>query len=150
MGSYLGAEKSAAAKCGCSVDEWRARREAGERWCFRCRQWREINAFRSDRSRAGGRTAICKPCSSEAATASRYGMAPADLSNLRDLHRGHCPICIEVHADLVVDHDHADGHVRGLLCSACNVGLGLFGDDPDLLRAAIHYLENDRGRKNKD
>lgn len=77
-------------------------------------------------------------------------MTPAELDELKDLHRGHCPICLEVQDELVVDHDHNDGHVRGLLCSACNVGLGLFGDDPDLLRAAIHYLENDRGRKHKN
>jgi hypothetical protein len=39
-----------------------------------------------------------------------------------------------------IDHDHKTGEVRGLLCKRCNVGIGMFLDNPELLKSAIKYL----------
>ena len=42
--------------------------------------------------------------------------------------------------DLAIDHCHATGEVRALLCSNCNRALGLFNDDPAMLAKARLYV----------
>jgi len=66
---------------------------------------------------------------------------------------GHvCPICSrsadELHSPSSrtktpwrLDHDYETGKFRGFLCDRCNIGLGKFADDPDVLIAAIDYLK---------
>ena len=43
---------------------------------------------------------------------------------------------------LAVDHSHSTGSTRGLLCLGCNVALGHFQDNVDLLKAATDYLRS--------
>jgi hypothetical protein len=43
-------------------------------------------------------------------------------------------------ANLSIDHDHDTGQLRELLCSNCNVMLGMFNEDPDLIDKAAAYL----------
>jgi hypothetical protein len=45
---------------------------------------------------------------------------------------------------LVVDHNHETDQLRDLLCSDCNIGLGMFHDNPAALRAAASYIERHR------
>ena len=40
-----------------------------------------------------------------------------------------------------LDHCHSTGYPRGLLCHNCNRALGLFQDNPEYLRTAADYLE---------
>lgn len=58
---------------------------------------------------------------------------------------GRCAICagspVGPGRRLHVDHDHATGRVRALLCSSCNTAVGLMQDDSARLRAAADYLD---------
>lgn len=73
-------------------------------------------------------------------------MAPEDFDRLVEVHDNRCAICAHVPTGaawdrtLHVDHDHQTGEVRGLLCGNCNRGIGLLGDDPDVVFTAFTYL----------
>ena len=51
-----------------------------------------------------------------------------------------CPICRRDKV-LVNDHCHVEGEQRERICATCNSGLGMFKDDPEVMRRAADYLE---------
>ncbi|WOF44315.1 endonuclease VII domain-containing protein [Sphingopyxis indica] len=79
-----------------------------------------------------------------------FGCTPEDYDRMLVEQGGVCAICKRperyIHhatrkpASLAVDHCHASGRLRDLLCANCNKGLGCFEDRPDLLTQAIEYL----------
>lgn len=72
-----------------------------------------------------------------------YDLSLEQYEAMKVSQKGLCQICQVDPApkELVVDHDHATGQVRGLLCSCCNFGLGNFKDDLNALESAITYLK---------
>ena len=60
---------------------------------------------------------------------------------MRERQKNVCGICKTPGKPLCVDHCHATGKVRGLLCRDCNLGLGNYKDNPVFTRAATAYLE---------
>lgn len=80
-----------------------------------------------------------------------YGLTVEQYEAMLGEQGGGCAICGTKIADRAnrrhyVDHCHETGIVRGVLCSACNSGLGHFKDNRDLLYRAIEYL-SDAARK---
>ena len=76
----------------------------------------------------------------------KYGLTLEEYEALLTTQGGGCAICGSTDPGtknagcFPVDHDHATGAVRGLLCRACNIGLGLFKDDASLLTKALNYI----------
>lgn len=73
-----------------------------------------------------------------------YRLTVAGFLAMLEAQDKRCAICRHhprTAADFVIDHNHKTGVVRGLLCSKCNTALGMFQDSPDVLDAAIEYLE---------
>lgn len=78
-----------------------------------------------------------------------YDMELAEYQQRLLTQNGVCAICSKpetavLHGrvkGLSVDHDHATGAIRDLLCAACNHLLGHANDDRNVLLAAIKYLD---------
>lgn len=74
----------------------------------------------------------------------RYNLTIEQYAAMEAAQGGVCAICRQQSRGsdrrLHVDHDHATGRVRGLLCFSCNAGLGNFDDRREWLEAAIQYL----------
>jgi hypothetical protein len=74
----------------------------------------------------------------------RKGITVAEWLSFWEACDGACPGCrrpLEKGQLTHVDHCHATGTVRGLLCSECNHAVGKTKDDPETLRRLAAYLE---------
>ena len=73
-----------------------------------------------------------------------YGITLEEYEILLTKQNNSCAICNAPTGSngkrLSVDHNHQTGEVRGLLCDDCNIGLGKFKDNSNLLAIAINYL----------
>lgn len=75
-----------------------------------------------------------------------YGITREEFDAALAAQGGGCAICGTTewsgrHNRPCADHCHATRRFRGILCSNCNQGVGMFGDAPARLRAAAAYLE---------
>jgi len=75
----------------------------------------------------------------------RYGIEQEDFERMVIERDGKCDMCHKVptgkRKTLCIDHDHSTGKIRGLLCSACNNGLGFLGDNVDIPAKVQQYLQ---------
>jgi hypothetical protein len=123
--------------------------------CPDCQQWKPETEFPRNKNYRDGRHPYCKPCHNARGKESkqrlyggsrhyhlmrRYGIGADEVDTLVAAQGGMCAICGKRNPEHV-DHDHATGVVRGILCFNCNGGLGQFRDSTDALRAAAVYLE---------
>jgi len=115
----------------------------------------DLNLFVKDKRRKYNRKKTCKRCANANRRAhhstererrykfkSKYNISIEDYGKMLQKQQGRCLICADVFSSTPhVDHDHSTGKVRGLLCMACNTGLGQFKDSTEYLEQAIKYLE---------
>lgn len=125
----------------------------GHKWCPDCSTVRALDEFVRNASQPSGWAPCCKPCHNARGKAAkekiggsrtyhlkrRYGITADEADTMLAEQDGLCAIC-KVAPAVHVDHDHATGAVRALLCFNCNGGLGQFKDDPGLLHAAAYYV----------
>lgn len=142
----------------CRLDRQRARgraarrREAevrlggaeGTRRCVFCEKDLPVSAFYTDLGdRRSFHRTLCLSCRPHRMLRQRlatYGLSGRQYLDTIARQAGACLVCKHPTDVLVVDHRHADGVVRGLLCSPCNLAIGLLKEDPAALANAASYL----------
>jgi hypothetical protein len=119
-----------------------------EKILARCKAWRENN-----RERANANCKAYRARHKDKVNArylkkqlrTLYGLTLEEFNLMTARQNGVCAICGKPPAiskkKLHVDHCHRTGKIRKLLCHKCNMGLGAFLDDPEVLRAAASYIE---------
>ena len=132
-----------------------------EKSCCTCKEIKPITEFYKNRSNKDGLRPDCKKCANIA----------SNKWNKRNLHKirlsynswnigvdselywdflnsqnNKCAICNktvqENKKNLAIDHCHKTDKIRGLLCTKCNLGIGYFRDNVEILKSAINYIEN--------
>lgn len=119
----------------------------GTKICSTCEVEKPKTHFRVRRICKDGLSNECKDCQSFREIKNKYGLSKSQWLKLFNSQNNVCAICQNEcsvdrpYRQLVVDHCHNTGNVRGLLCDNCNRGVGYLKDDPDRLARAIKYLE---------
>jgi hypothetical protein len=128
--------------------------EAATKHCAACGELKPIDAFHKQGARRHSYCADCynaryrgkarKPIAPETKRAhnlkSRYGLTGEDVAALIERQSFVCAICNGPLKRAVVDHDHATGAVRGVLCHPCNIKLPAVEDEV-YRSAALRYLK---------
>ena len=128
--------------------------------CSKCSLVKPTSEFYRRSARRRGYDSECKECVKsrpryrdsarrrDETLRRRYGISAEDYASMFVAQDGRCAICRRPPREgspLNVDHDHADGRVRGLLCGGCNGGLGVV--EAVGLPAIVAYLGEDLTRE---
>lgn len=149
---------------GCRIADKGVEAPSGFKHCLTCSTTKPVSDFANNSSKSDGKQTRCRACASIAGALHRqksevvelafsrhlqrkYGITRAEYDRMVERQGGVCAICggrpsgpDVSNRRFDVDHCHDTGRVRGLLCSACNRGIGFLGDDSARLQSAIDYL----------
>ena len=135
------------------------------RVCRKCNEERTIDFYGKYRNRGKEfRRKLCNPCRSQERSKqyyasselkerayqssrksllkNRYGITEIKYEEMLKSQHGRCGICKkESSKKLNIDHNHKTNVVRGLLCWDCNIALGKFKDNLNIIKNAVKYME---------
>lgn len=135
--------------------------------CTKCNEVKPLSEFYRATASLDGYFSQCKTCQHAYQRATRKPRNPTEQKSahlkrtfnltrdeydaMRQAQTGLCASCGRPETrtnlrngdvlDLAVDHDHVTGQVRALLCSSCNIALGLLQDDPERIEQLLRYIQ---------
>lgn len=134
-----------------------------EKKCTNCNDMKELNKFyfrTNKKTKTKYYQSSCKSCQNfydykldkNKKLKKAYGITLQEYNELLSKQNNRCAICNvnnngkyrKKERAFAVDHCHSTNKIRGLLCSDCNVGIGLLKDNVNFLESAIKYLNKNR------
>ena len=124
--------------------------ELGEKFCIDCNIYKPISEYHKNKKKY--LNSVCINCNKIRSKKyhklyyryEKYGITKEQFDAMVLNQDSNCIICKkELSSEIHIDHDHATGKVRGILCGKCNKGLGQFDDNVEFLTNAINYLKNE-------
>lgn len=138
----------------------------GLKRCPGCKAVKQLECFYDSKGAAHGKASYCVACigasklsvvrtpiSDQQRLANRekvlrreFGITMDQYQAMHKAQGGLCAICKQPEngKSLAVDHNHASGKVRELLCGRCNPAVGFLRECPELARELAAYLEKHR------
>ena len=118
--------------------------------CKLCNTLKTPEEFQSSKQHVTGRDTRCRICRAKTRKNDKTRRKFAENNGLLE-NINKCPICENTMTlnqkesaarFAVVDHNHANGAIRGILCSSCNGALGKLGDSLECIERAWNYMQN--------
>ncbi len=140
----------------------------GRKKCPSCDEHKDLSEYSPEKGKAFDVTSWCKVCINnikikrytlrrgrEIHLKHKYKLSTEEYDAMLEEQNSVCACCGREETRIVgrnnrsegkipmlhVDHCHATGLIRGLLCSSCNQALGLLGEDPDRIKSLLRYIE---------
>ena len=116
--------------------------------CTKCDELKPLSEFYHHPEARDKKQSRCKKCVIYASTTRfyrvKYNMSRDDRENLIKSQNGQCAICgyfFKSERHTHIDHCHTTNKIRGILCTHCNVAIGMLKESVDILDSAIKYLK---------
>ena len=122
--------------------------------CRQCKVEKPIECFEKNQIAKNNRVVrrpVCKECRRSKVKINLQEKKKFEKNKIQIGENFECPICLDTfirtyNNDVVLDHDHTNGSVRGYICGNCNTGLGRFKDDIQTMNRAINWLKKSEKR----
>lgn len=121
-------------------------------FCTNCEKLKHKSKFFRSGGSYGNHCSKCRSYTNSLANwkQQKISITALEYKYLCEYQQYKCKICGDQYPNwtlkrskrLAVDHVHGTNIIRGLLCTNCNVGLGMFKDKRENLEKAIEYLQS--------
>jgi len=112
----------------------------GTKLCTNCNLIKSKEEFSKEKEKYKAR---CRKCLGLKYKLRKFKITEEQYNKFLSIQKGCCAICENPESqekELSIDHCHKTLKVRGLLCQACNTGIGLLRENKNILLKAIEYL----------